>query len=339
MRISPEVSQLVQIAARGAANVLITGPTGSGKSHLARQIHEQSARRSKPFVVVNLATLHEGTFESELFGHERGAFTGADQRRVGRLELAHGGTVFLDEVGELPPRLQARLLEFLQSRTITPVGSNREIKLDVRVIAATHKDLARSVRNGEFRADLFHRLRVIGFRLKSLAERAEEFDEILHSTLEELCLSVGRSVLRISADVADRLESYDWPGNLRELRNVLEYAVLASDGPEMTLQDLPAWFSGDELVEPSLIQHGEGFPPAILALDYQGAIATFEREYLKQHLARNRGRINRTARAIQINKTTLLRRIRAYGLNAEADILTPAVELSEIVGSVMPIQC
>jgi DNA-binding NtrC family response regulator len=173
-------------------------------------------RRDKPFVVVNLATLHDGTLESELFGRERGAYTGADTRRVGKLELAQGGTVFLDEIGELPLRLQARLLEFLQSRTICPMGSNRETKLDVRVIAATHQPLQRKVRDGAFREDLFHRLRVIEIGLPSLSDLGENFGEILHSVLASVCRS-GKQVLRIHPEVADRMEAYPWPGNFREL--------------------------------------------------------------------------------------------------------------------------
>ncbi len=151
--------RLLKIAHLGDSTVLITGQTGTGKSTLAKKIHLESRRKDRPFVAINLATLHEGVLESELFGHEKGAFTGADQRRIGRLELANAGTVFLDEVSELSPRLQARLLEFIQSKTIVPVGGNKEIQLDIRVVAATHKDLDLAVRKGDFREDLFHRLR------------------------------------------------------------------------------------------------------------------------------------------------------------------------------------
>jgi DNA-binding NtrC family response regulator len=305
----------LKIACRSEATVLITGPTGSGKTCLARRIHDESARRGKPFITVNLASLHEGTIESELFGHERGAFTGADSRRVGRLELANGGTVFLDEVGELSLRLQARLLEFLQSRTITPVGGNRESRLDVRVIAATHRNLSRAVEKGEFREDLFHRLRVISIGLKSLAERHEEFGELVHACLADACASAGRSVHRISGEVANRFESYRWPGNLRELRNVLEYAVLASDGPEILPSDLPDWFGA--LHDPAMMTDARllGVAEIALTMNYQESLSKFERAYLEHALGRFRGRVNQTARNIGINKTTLIRRMRAYGLS------------------------
>ena len=313
-------SNAIGIACRSESTVLITGPTGSGKSRLAQQIHAAGPRAQKPFVTVNLASLHEGTLESELFGHEKGAFTGAEHRRVGRIEMAQGGTLFLDEIGELPPRLQARLLEFLQARTLTPVGSNRPVRLDVRVIAATHRNLSKDVADGRFREDLFHRLRVVTVRLPGLAERPEEFDAILHSCLEDVCVATGRKILRLSEGVAERLEKHPWPGNIRELRNVLEYAVLAAESDEINVEDLPEWFGA---LDPGTLQVAEGAASALgvaeipLSLDFQGTIARFEREYLARALQRYRGRINQTARSIGMNKTTLIRRMRAYGLYPE----------------------
>jgi DNA-binding NtrC family response regulator len=267
---------------------------------------------------VNLASLHEGTFESELFGHERGAFTGADYRRVGKLEAAQGGTVFLDEVGELSPRLQARLLEFLQSRTLSPLGSNREVRLDVRVIAATNRNLAASVAKGEFREDLFHRLRVISIELKSLNERCDEFGDLVHKVLQDVCAANGKSVLRISPSVAEAFERYSWPGNLRELRNVLEYAVLASENGEIETSHLPAWFGEDPLAQLKCAEKTSEDQAihAFLGLDYPSAIEGFERLYLETQLEKRLWRINRTAREIGLNKTTLLRRIRSHGLSS-----------------------
>jgi DNA-binding NtrC family response regulator len=315
MKVPKDLQSLFTIASRSESTVLLTGGTGTGKTSLARQIHDQSPRRNKAFVSINLATLHEGTLESELFGHEKGAFTGADQKRIGKFEFAQGGTVFLDEVGELPLRLQTRLLEFLQSKTISPVGSNRELKLDVRVIAATHRDLSVAVQKGQFREDLFHRLRVITIPLKSLRERSSEFDALVHQCLAEHCTNSGKSILRLAPCVAERLENYDWPGNIRELRNVLEYAVQSCDGEEITLKDLPLWMLQDEKNPgENRIEAVLGLLELPLTLDFQSNLEKFEKEFFKRALSRTGGRLNRTARQIGVNKTTLLRRLRAYGL-------------------------
>lgn len=318
MKIQLDLKNEVKMAVSSNANVLLMGPTGTGKSSLAKLIHEQSPRRLKPFVCINLATLHEGTIEAELFGHERGAYTGAGERRMGRLEIAQGGTVFLDEIGDLPPHLQTRLLEFLQSRTIIPLGGNREIKLDVRVIAATHKNLKNAVKNGQFREDLFHRLRVFSIHLKPLIERAEDFDCILHECLENVCSIHAKKIYKISPEVAHCFESYSWPGNFRELRNVLEYAVIACEGTELGQKDLPLWFL-EELEKNLFTENLEqnkvlGVAEVPLTLDFQENIVRFEKIYLRLALQYHRGRINRTARGIGMSKTTLLRRIRAYGL-------------------------
>jgi len=267
---------------------------------------------------VNLASLHEGTLESELFGHERGAFTGADSKRVGKLELADGGTVFLDEVGELSPRMQARLLEFLQTSKIRPMGAQSEVELNVRVISATHRDLPKLIVKGEFREDLFHRLCVAMIELPSLREFSTDFDSIVHSCLEEVSLRLDRKILRVTEDFAHRLESYDWPGNYRELRNVLEFAVQACTGDTLCSQDLPPYF-----VKAPVIPVTEPGDEAVGAADeklthYGSALGRFERGYLDTALRRNGGRINQTAREIGLNKTSLIRRIRKHSINVQS---------------------
>jgi DNA-binding NtrC family response regulator len=319
---SIQEQNLFKIAQRSDATVLITGPTGVGKTRLARKIHDEGLRRLKPFVTVNLASVHEGTIESELFGHERGAFTGADQRRIGKLEAAQGGTVFLDEIGELSLKLQARLLEFLQSKQVSPVGSNRDVKLNVRVIVATHRNLESAVRAGTFREDLFHRLRVIPLELRPLSARSDEFDEIVHQSLAELCTTAGRTVLRISEAVAEELERYNWPGNLRELRNVLEFTVHASEGDTITLADLPPWFqSGLERGQQQVADEDDryfGVAEMPFNLSYDRSMKHFEKEYLIKALKRFRGRINHTARQVGMSKGTLIRRLRAHEISPDA---------------------
>lgn len=308
----------LEMACASQGTVLLVGETGTGKSTLARLIHQRSARRSGPFVSVNLAVLHEGTLESELFGHEKGSFTGADHKRTGYLEAAHGGTVFLDEIGDLSLRFQARLLEFLQSRTIRSLGGKAEIKLDVRIIAATHRNLAEAVKKREFREDLFHRLRVLPVHLKPLRERMDQLDSLVHSYLSEITVSQQRTIHRISAGVAQKLENHRWPGNLRELRNVLEYAVLASQGPEIELDHLPSWLFESERSWELHEQEWLGQLELPLSWSYQKTLESFEKQYFQRALSRNGGRMARTAHQIGLNKSTFLRRVRAYGLRQEA---------------------
>jgi DNA-binding NtrC family response regulator len=320
MKVPADLENVFRIAGKSDSTVLISGATGTGKTSLAKQIHEQSQRRDRPFIVVNLASLHEGTLESELFGHERGSFTGADQKRVGRIELAEGGTLFLDEIGELSLRLQARLLEFLQSRTFSPVGSNREIRMNIRVIAATHRNLEKAVLKGEFREDLFHRVRVIPIALKSLHERVEEIESLTESFLSERCPKEGKPVFKISDPVMKKFKLYRWPGNIRELRNVLEYAILAAGGSEIHLSDLPEWFLKNFKSESCAEIESQipvlGTAELPFTLDFQKTYQVFEKDYLCRALHRFGGRINHTARAIGMSKTTLIRRLRFYGISA-----------------------
>lgn len=323
-QLNPGYRSEFELALQSTANVLITGATGTGKSLIARQIHEASSRAGRPFITVNLASVHEGTLESELFGHERGAFTGADVKKTGRLELANGGTLFLDEIGELTPRLQARLLEFLQSKTVVPVGGIREIKLDVRILSATHRDLEKEIFENKFREDLFHRLRVIHLHLRPLAERIEDLDEIVHSCLNEISQNMKRKILSISEATASLFEEYTWPGNIRELRNVLEYGVIACEGDKIKNHHLPTWFiKRIEMIRMNTNQSSEmnmdleaplGRVEFPISSNYHEMLVRFEKEFLRRALNHGRGRIGQTAKMIGVSKSTLARRVQAFGL-------------------------
>jgi formate hydrogenlyase transcriptional activator len=226
-----KVLSLVQTVAPTTSTVLVLGETGTGKEVIARAIHDRSSRRDRPLVKVNCAAISAGLVESELFGHVRGAFTGAVASRTGRFEVAHGGTLFLDEIGELPLETQVKLLRVLQEREIEPVGSNQSKKVDVRVIAATNRDLERAVAEGRFRSDLFFRVNVFPIEMPPLRERAGDVPLLAHYFAERFARELGKSIEGISPATIRRLLAYGWPGNVRELQNVVERAVVLSNGP------------------------------------------------------------------------------------------------------------
>lgn len=235
---SPELIQLlgnVESAAPTTANVLIFGETGSGKELIARAIHGRSARQGRPLVKVNCGALPAGLVESELFGHVKGAFTGASQNRIGRFELANGGTLFLDEVGELPLETQVKLLRVLQEQEFEPVGSSRTIKVDVRIVAATNRDLAKAVQSGQFRSDLYYRLNVIPLRVPALRERPSDIPQLVRHFLELSSKRIGKSVLTVSPESMERLVDYSWPGNIRELQNTIERGIVLTHGTVLRL--------------------------------------------------------------------------------------------------------
>jgi PAS domain S-box-containing protein len=225
------------------ANVLILGETGTGKELIARAIHRNSRRREKPLIKVNCAAMPGTLIESELFGHEQGAFTGATKKREGRFALADGGTIFLDEIGELPVELQVKLLRVLQEGEFEPVGSSRTQKVDVRVIAATNRDLKQATREGKFREDLYYRLNVFPIELPPLRERGDDIGLLAENFVRRFAQRMGRAIESLSEDCNRRLKSYGWPGNVRELQNVIERAVVVCDGPEIRIENLPSQFA------------------------------------------------------------------------------------------------
>jgi formate hydrogenlyase transcriptional activator len=228
-----EVIEKVKLVASTDSSVLILGETGTGKELVARAVHSNSERRNRPLVKVNCAALPAGLIESELFGHEKGAFTGATDRRIGRFELAHGGTIFLDEIGDMPPDVQAKLLRVLQEHEFERVGGSNPIKVDVRVIAATNRELLRSVAEGTFRQDLYYRLNVFPVQLPPLRDRREDIPPLVHYFVRRFSVKIGRKITHIQRETMEGLTNYSWPGNVRELENVLERAVILSRGTEL----------------------------------------------------------------------------------------------------------
>ena len=249
---SPQMVELVNMASRVAASrasVLIQGESGTGKELLARLIHQLSPRTGKPIIVVNCGALAENLLESELFGHEKGAYTGAVSRRIGRFEEADGGTLFLDEIGELTPAVQVKLLRFLQEREISRLGSNANISVDVRIISATNRDLDARVKEGAFREDLFYRLKVVTMVLPPLRERKEDLPALIDHYLEKFIRENARNIHGMTAEARDMLLKYDYPGNVRELVNIIERAVVIARDEYITVGDLP--FKSEAAIEVS----------------------------------------------------------------------------------------
>jgi transcriptional regulator with GAF, ATPase, and Fis domain len=232
-----EVLEQIELVAPHPTTVLIRGESGTGKELLARQVHRQSDRAAAPFVAVNCAALPENLIESELFGHEKGAFTGAADRHIGRFERAHGGTLFLDEIGELPMSVQGKLLRALQERVIERVGGREPISVDVRIVAATHRSLEDMLADGTFRTDLFYRLNVFPVHVAALRERPEDIAELARATLRRMCKHLGRDVPELSQRQLRALSSQAWPGNVRELENHLERALILSTGKTFALPE------------------------------------------------------------------------------------------------------
>jgi len=286
-------------AANSKSTVLLLGESGTGKEIFARSIHEWSDRKSRPFVPINCVGLSKELLESELFGHEKGAFTGAQQLKRGKMETANGGTVFLDEVGDISQELQAKLLRFLQEREFERVGGNQPIAVDVRVIAATNRDLEEAVKSGAFREDLYHRLNVIALTLPALRERKEDIAPLADYFLQRFSSETKKVFSEISADARQKLLDYHWPGNVRELANVIERAVVLGDGPTLTLHHLPSRVVGD-LVAPSL----EG-------QSYHDAVNNHRRQLILDALTQAQGNRAAAAKALGLHRTHLMKLMKA----------------------------
>jgi len=297
-----QVLDLVRRVAPTDATVLIHGESGAGKELIAKAIHHASQRARRPFVAINCAALPETLLESELFGHVKGAFTGAATNKKGLFEEAHGGTLLLDEIGEMPPSLQAKLLRTLQSGEIRPVGSTQSIIIDARVVAATHRDLAQMIRQGGFREDLFYRLNVIPVTLPSLRERREDIPLLAEHFLARFAERQNR-VLRLSPAAMERLLRYPWPGNVRELENAMERSAILAQADTIEPPDLPAHVTA-----------GLALGPAP-SLGSPQTLAETERILIMQTLERSGWNHSRAAEALGIGRTTLWRKLKEYGID------------------------
>jgi DNA-binding NtrC family response regulator len=290
--------------------VFIAGESGTGKELVAKAIHYASLRSDGPFIDVNCAAIPEGLQESELFGHEKGAFTGAVATHPGKFEQANGGTIFLDEVGEMSPSAQARLLRVLQERVLQRVGGMDTIELDVRVVSASNRDLATMVEENSFRQDLFYRLVVFPISLPPLRDRREDIPLLVEHFLEKYARDAGKRVTRVEAKAMEALASHGWPGNVRELENVIHRTLLVSAGLELTLDDLPPGISsGDETTAPAAKSSAEGSAE----LDSMN-LEELERNAIIRAMERNQGNLSDVARQLGIGRSTLYRKLEQYGL-------------------------
>jgi len=297
--------QIAQVACT-SATVLVSGETGTGKELVAHALHINSPRAAKPFIKVNCAALPESLIETELFGHERGAFTGAITNKPGRFELAEGGTLFLDEIGELSANVQIKLLRVLQEREFERVGGTETLRVDVRVIAATHRELEKEVAAGRFRADLYYRLNVFTITMPALRERREDIPLLAEYFLKKYVREHGKDVGRLSSPALERLRAYGWPGNVRELENALERAVVVADGPLIHHYHLPPAL---QTIEPDNSRAGGSLFESVEA---------YERELICDALRTTRGNRNRAAKLLKVSERVLSYKVRKYALDCDA---------------------
>jgi DNA-binding NtrC family response regulator len=300
-----EIFEVVQQVAPTRATVLVTGESGTGKELIAKALHQLSPRARQPFVTVHCAALAPTLLESELFGHERGAFTGAHERRIGRFELAQGGTLFLDEIGEIDQSIQVKLLRFLGERTFERVGSNKVLSADVRLVAATNKNLEELVKTGKFREDLFFRLRVVEIELPSLRERTGDIPLLAQSFLREFAKENGKAVNDFTADALEALMNYAWPGNVRELRAAIEHGVVLCRGDRVSLRDLPASVRGGSLMSDTKLLHGKDL-----------TVKDAEKQLIMRALKETDGNRTRAAQKIGMSRRTFHRKLHEYHLEA-----------------------
>jgi putative PEP-CTERM system response regulator len=293
-----EVFEVVRVVAKSNATVLITGESGTGKELIARAIHNLSQRRGKPFVAVSCAALPESLLESELFGHERGAFTGATSQKKGKFEYAHTGTLFLDEIGDISPNVQVHLLRVIEEKEFNRVGGNEPIKVDVRIISATNRDLKAGMEKGQFREDLYYRLNVVAIHLPPLRERREDIPPLAEHFLRKFAMENHKEIKDFSPDANELMMKYEWPGNIRELENAIERAVILTRGEFITQDELP------------------GIGASLASVDLAGkSLRDLEKECIMGTLRKTGGNISESARILGITRMTLYNKMKEFGLS------------------------
>jgi transcriptional regulator with GAF, ATPase, and Fis domain len=311
-----KIMSVVEKVSRTRSTVLILGESGTGKELVAKAIHAMSGRPGK-LVPVNCGAIPEDILESELFGHEKGAFTGAVSSRIGRFQLADGGTIFLDEIGEMSPKLQVKLLRVLQERKVDPVGSTRSIDVDVRVIAATNKDLAEEVKAGRFREDLFYRLQVVPVTLPPLREREGDVELLAQHFLERHAVELNRPELCLSNESLRTLASYNWPGNIRELENLIERIAILSESDEIQAEQLPEYLS--QVIR---LPSGPVFDMALpqIGVDFNALVDDYENKLITTALSQTGGNKKAAAKLLGLNRTTLVEKIKKKGLESKIEV-------------------
>ena len=303
-----EVLDVIRQVAPSRANVLIQGETGTGKELVAQALHRLSPRAKASLITVHCAALPPTLLESELFGHERGAFTGAAERRIGRFELADGGTIFLDEIGEIEPQVQVKILRVLEQRSFERVGGRETLEVDVRLIAATNKNLQQEVEAGRFREDLYYRLDVVTIDVPPLRARREDIPLLAHAFLREFAKENDKQIEGLTTDCLQALQGYDWPGNIRELRNAVERMVVLARQPRLTVRDLPG-----------SIRQADGASGSGIALTGGLSLEAAEKELIRQALEAHGGNRTKAAQQLQISRRTLHRKLNEYGLRGGTD--------------------
>ncbi|MCP4006802.1 MAG: sigma-54-dependent Fis family transcriptional regulator [bacterium] len=307
-----QIFETIQKVAETDLSLLVRGESGTGKELVAQALHQRSPRRNRPFVAVNCAAINQELVESELFGHEKGAFTGADRSRIGKFQAADGGTIFLDEIGDMAPETQAKVLRVLQEHSFEPVGGDSEVNVDVRVVAATHRDLEAEVKAGKFREDLYYRLKVVEVTLPPLRERLEDLPALVERFLTQVAERLGREKRQMDSDALAHLARHAWGGNVRELRNVIERAAVLSAGELIGVSDVALD------AEVSVDGPTPGLPPGTSFRDAKRqTVEGFERAFLIGALRENDGNVSRTAEAIGMVRQSLQQKIRELDLRSE----------------------